>query len=302
MSIVSVDEIREGRTSGRSKTAGESGKVEKTVTRTFRVIVSGPQDDPIDSEVAPSIPILGEVHPLDTSRRVSSISVAVNGDGSQHIVTVAYNSSTASGGGTSSDNPMDEPPSISWEQNTNTEPIYTLADGTAITNSAGQTFDPPITDEFTDPVLVVTQNLSNYSPGVAYQYANAVNSDFFYGPPGVAKLVSRTGSKEFRNDIKFWRVTTRIEFRDLIASGEWQGESAWGKLIVDEGMMQLDNTIAPPALPLKRILDSTGREVTSPVPLNGFGLPLNALTSSIKLVYVPPRKVKSFNALGLPSA
>lgn len=291
MSIVSVDELRDDRTSGKSKSPGESGPSSYTASRVFAVYVTSSTDDPTASETAPGIPELGDEHPTDPKRRVSSVEANVDpGLPTRHVVRVQY-SSAVSSSGSSTDNPLDEPPSISWEQDTIAEPVYTDGDGNPIRNSARQTFDPPIQEEFTDPVLVVTQNKNSYSAALAYQYANAVNSDFFFGPPGVAKCVSITGSKEFRNNVSYWRVTTRIKFRDLIATGQHQGKSDWGHQIEDRGTVQLQG-----GKQVRIIVE--GDEITSPVALNGAGVPATGDTAFF--VYVPPRKTRNFGALNLP--
>ena len=184
------------------------------------------------------------------------------------------------------DDIFNQEPSIRWEQETLVVPMYVNQYGVPITNSAGQTFDPPIQVDVIIPILIITQNMANFSIQEATAVTGAVSKDFYFGPPGTAQVVSRSAERAYKNGTDYWRVTTRIRFRQL----DGNGDSAWGTYIIDEGTMQLKGGELVP-------IYINGERVTTPVGLNGKGV----YSPTASIIYIPPAKSANLGGLGLPS-
>ena len=317
MSVGTVTEINSDRASDRRQTKPTPPQYEYHATRVFQVPVSDVNDTPIMAETANGIPQLGEAYPGDDSRRVVSVIAKPSSETRLvYVVTCEYSTTATENNTGSNDNPLAEPAEIIWDFEESNEPRYVDGNGYAILNSAGMTFDPPPTFIISDPVLIVSQNLATFSAALAIQYKDAVNSDYFFGPPGQAKCKGRSGSKQFRNNVTYWRVTTRIVFREVYTTGSVPifgtiNPGGWYQAILDEGKYTHITPSAPTASnpaggsDKKPILDSSAKQVIDPVRLDGEGnrLPQSdpyGVNYSSVFRFVPPFKSLPFAALNLP--
>lgn len=135
-------------------------------------------------------------------------------------------------------NPLLRPSEVSWgfEKIQIPKVKATLVSGndgsswtavTAITNSAGQTFDPPLLDEKTVLVGTLSRNVATFSVAQAAAYINAVNSDVWLGlPPRTVKLADWQASRSFESNVWFWRETITIAI-DL---------DTWDDVVLDQGL------------------------------------------------------------------
>ena len=75
-------------------------------------------------------------------------------------------------------NPLSMPPTISWSDEVNNEPIDQDVDGNAICTVNGEPI-VGVTMELPDPVVTITRNYAQWNPHVTHQFRRSVNSDAF---------------------------------------------------------------------------------------------------------------------------
>jgi hypothetical protein len=145
--------------------------------------------------------------------------------------------------------------------------------GKAIVNSAGQQFDPSITDCFRDPVITIEKNMATLPLQLAEDFIDKVNGSAFnivyrgqtfQIKEKTAWVFDINTEPGYENDTPFEHVTVVLKIR----------KDGWDRLIRDEGLYELTNG----DLPLRPILDSTGLPVMQPALLNGGGKKLTDKT------------------------
>ena len=176
--------------------------------------------------------------------------------------------------------------------------------GTALTNSAGQEFDPPFEKDDARPVLVATKNEWPLEGIIAkaIAYKNAVNTNTFYGAgPREAKVESiSTGEIQTENEISYHTVTYRIQFNN----------DKWDVSLVDQGWMHYDNATDKNLLSAKEgTQDSSGQyddkdapKASEPVGLAADGTRLAKGNEPKKLFKQPAFRIYnelSFASLGI---
>lgn len=93
--------------------------------------------------------------------------------------------------------PTERPPQYSWSRYTIEEYTGRDIEGTPYVDAAGTPFDPPPPRRLTILVLTVSRYELSYNPHVAFQYADAVNSDIFLGfEPGACRMAAPIASEE----------------------------------------------------------------------------------------------------------
>lgn len=82
-----------------------------------------------------------------------------------------------------------------------------------LTNSAGEPYNPQPEREKHYPVLTVTRNEINFNAPQAREYIDAVNQDTFLGgPPRTVKCAGISARKQYKKNVRYWRVTYTLEF------------------------------------------------------------------------------------------
>ncbi len=100
-----------------------------------------------------------------------------------------------------------------------------------IVNSAGEPFDPPVEVEVSYPVLTITRNEPIFLPSLAVRFQDAVNADFFWGVnPRCAKIKGISATKQYQNNLYYWKVTYKIVFN----------RETWDLQILDIGTYYID--------------------------------------------------------------
>ena len=198
------------------------------------------------------IPDRWETHPADPWMYVIK-KTATYSTANQQKVTVYYSRL---------EEPLDKTPKISWSFATSNEPIDTDTYGDPIVNSAGESFDPPITMDVDDLVLRIEKNQSNYDELQAAEYKNAVNSDYFWGyAPGTCILKIYDGSQQRIAGLTYWVVNYEIQIR-------WDG---WKRRIVNEGFRYKTGTQTDSIDDYKIAKDTDNNPLSSPILLNTDG-------------------------------
>jgi hypothetical protein len=267
MALVSIEESpdREG---------GQNNLWQRTYRRKYIVITDDPYDGPVF--IGQQLPYfignyyrlvdnMGVTREHDFSSFVNSLAIrCVSKDACQWEAVLEYGPYNPQ---IFQANPISWPIKIAWG-GTKFERVYQYdINGIAITNSAGQYFDPPVVGDDSRINLKIERNEPVYNPAIAAAYKDAVNSDvFFGGNPGTWKLALPTADLEYNVDSGtpdgfYYRITYNFEYRI----------EGWQALILDQGTMVLDGGNR-----LTNALGSDGAPVSSPIPLNGAGKALPA--------------------------
>jgi len=259
MTVVSFDEIHEGREGGDSS---EHRRRAKREIRRFRAITNSAYD--ATAIVLGSGPLLGAPHPTYAGMYCRDRK-AVNERFSKlvWIVTCTYSNDYDG----LSDNPLNDVAKTTRSTDTRTEMAEYDKDGYAILNSAGDFYVDNPKVERTDWVIKVKKNLDGV-PTWIDSYRDAINSDGFWldGLPIYVRQAKikgiSIGEWEQRNDIWFRPVEINIGIRTR----------TWVCYVKDHGLYEKID-----GWPHMRIHDKDGQYVTKPVALDGTGLRLGSI-------------------------
>jgi len=249
MAIVTYTEHWQGAGSTSNRESGTSARV-------FDVIVDG-ADAPYEHlliERSPLFPLAYDVHPYEPYLFVSNKSATENPGPKKYKLTIEYGSIG---------NPEDIPPQIEWTYATSSEPIDRDFDGNAITNSAGETSDPPLNDEKEDQIYRLVYNSFTFDILRSAEYKGAVNSDVWFGfEPGHAKVITLSGTFNGSETVPFWTITQEVQIRF---------NDTWEKRYLDQGFRKKTGTDADGNPEYETIKDKNGDPVSQPVLLDGEG-------------------------------
>jgi len=242
--------------------AGLVGNTGST-TRTFTVDFTG-SDSPntekmlaVDaSKDGVTIPPLWEAHPYNawwyvvrkTARRVKP-----------HYYEVLVNYEYI-------ENPLDQPPDISFDFIVNQEPVDFYYDDNGeeqpLTNSSGETFDPPINKEYYDLVIRIVRNQDYYNALVAAQYIGNINSDAIWGlAPGTVKCNVFSGQPKRAAQLYYYQVSYEFQVRFDV----------WRRRILDQGFREVTGVDEDGVTTYATILDDNLKPLSQPVLLDGDG-------------------------------
>ena len=268
MTVISVNEVQEGTDS--IITAFTRGML-----RIFLVETDDATTAKLLAETATGIPRINDFYQfeegtgntfiIDQTRIVAAIiPEAVEGKPTWVRVHVEY-VETPIGFGTNVDDPTLDTPLISVTTQDNEEVVYLDIGGNVIANSAGVTFDPPITGTFFDMVVQIVINevdapLETFMKHVL-KYNDMLNKSTWLGILPHQGLMKVTGEQASRAGIAFWHTTYQIFVR--------KAPRTWERKIIDEGYQQIRTT---GAVGLEPILDLDGSAITEPRLLDGAGL------------------------------
>jgi len=244
---------------------------------TFDAVAWNSADALIADDGSNAIPLYGATHDTKTTAYVYDKTAEQESDKDRlhYIVTVQYKEMAVA----PHEDPTDEDPDISWEQETRTEVAVIDKDGNPILNSANDWFDPPLMKDFRTLRVVITRNESSFDPADADDYTDTVNVDTvtiagLTVGPRKAKLVQYTGQKEETRGYKYYRVTYKVDF--------WR--ATWSRKVIDHGYRAF-KTVGTGKARIREARDADGNveygfnkgweEVTEPVPLDNAGHILN---------------------------
>jgi len=240
----------------------------------------------IDPVTGVYVPLLWESHPFDPWMYVINKTQTWMG-GNIRRVTVNYSRQQE---------PLSIPPRISWGFATSNEAIDKDSQGNVITNSSGESPDPPITDEIDDLIMRIAVNWESFDHLLAADYKGAVNSDIFYDfPVGTCKIKVFDGDETRIAGLTFWSVTIEIQIRydsenDLL--------SGWKKRFLDEGFRVKSGTDDDGATDYEILKDKDGNPLSQPVLLDGEGAKLVEGNDPVFLEF-ETYKLRPFAALGI---
>jgi hypothetical protein len=226
----------------------------------------------VDPSTAETPPKVGDGHPLVPYATVTDLSADPIGgpeDRINWLVTANYKTKTYRARGSEPvENPLEEPPAVNWGFRSSTEPVYEDRDGNPIANSAGDAFDPTITEEVFNLEVTITRNEETYDADQAAEYINTINDaqTIIAGHTAAkweARLSEYSAQKAEKNGQEYWVVTYRVEFN----------EDTFIREVLDQGLREKDGST------MKKITESvkgvSGKTtITEPVKLDGSGAEL----------------------------
>ena len=267
----------------------EANQVPKIMMDTLRVftVEFDTADNPLNrpflarnaTDGTTTVPAMWDSHPYDDYLFVKAKDVKTLG-ACLYEVTCKYDCQVNSVPGEEQLplSPLMVPPEISFSSAGSNDPIDTDAEGLPIVNSAGESFDPQVTDDHNDTILRITRNEATYDEVTAAAFRDAVNNDIFLGfPVGHVKCTSITSDQMRAADLIYYRV--RYEFRIRYsevktrdANGDVQTQVfGWVLRVRDEGYRELDGENADGSPKYKEITDENGVKISQPHLLDGSG-------------------------------
>lgn len=176
-------------------------------------------------------------------------------------------------------------PVLGWDPQQFAEPAQggrltsELANGAPVVNSAHKAFDPPVEVDYTRLLVTVTRMHKDF-PTNLLKFQDSVNKRPFRFningfqmnvPAFAAKVQGITGSAQWQDKVRFWRVDYVCEV-DL-----YRG---WRIDILDRGKTQLVFDGTTRTWQDQLILDDKGHPVNEPALLNGVGRPTREASST----------------------
>lgn len=177
-------------------------------------------------------------------------------------------------------NPVDDPVDIEWNSERNEEVIKRDRDGRAITNSAGDPYNPPPVHDVEGDSVHVDAN-TNASVGFFRQFRNKVNLSPFIidGETIGAERAYFTRLRVSRNKTRGSTGFRNVKFVLLIADDD--NPDGWKHVELDAGFrrgIEGSPNQNPPHPRIfadhEKILNADGTDPTEPVLLDGDGQPL----------------------------
>ena len=281
----------------RSLDADENDEGVRTYRLTYQVLTDSVNDGPIAVLAASGLPRIGDTFGFGNSSDFGAYCkrrTARQPDetGLKWQVEVEWASDSKPPTETPPENPLDELPKYSLGFVRETAPLEKDGSGSAIVNSAGVPFNPPIEVEVSRPVLKVQRNEPPdfiTLAARAIEYQDAVNSDTFYGAvAGKARMMSIEVSTEFkRNGVSYCVVSYEIQFNTL----------GWSTQAISRGVVEKFDTVGG-SYGWRLIRGSDGLPVKEPVLLDSSGAKASpTATPHVQTINVYPSK--AFAALGL---
>jgi len=281
-------------TFGREVHEKRSGRLEigtgGSFTRTFLVTTTDAVNEgPYVVCGCPGVPRLGDPlpeSPLYTCRTVTP-EYAGGSPSLSWYVTCEY-SRRSNDPDEDHDNPLNAPVEIE-ARGVKVQKIVTHdLNGDPILNTAGDAFDPPLEVTRTHPVIVFTRNEPSFTFDYALSYMDHVNSGSYLGAgAGTVKCNDIAAQKMFAQAQEYWQVRYEFEYNP----------DGWQPQVLNAGYMQLFSGGK------YKILDSDGRDVSEPWPLDASGerIAANFLPDSAIYLTFTVFPSANFNLLGLPT-
>jgi hypothetical protein len=251
-----------GEKPGGEKATNTEGK--RIYTRTFVLNASSPSDKAYTVGSHASLPVIGSVHPQDSSAFCRTLSVTNPNPYAGWEVSADYTNERKF----DPTDPESDEILTSFTGEIYQEAVDKDLNGNGIVNSAGDPFDPTATRDVADLIARIQSNHATIPPAIL-SYQNATNSasitigGLVVGA-GVAKHQRMdVSSRQKRGNTTFYSLTQEIHLRKI----------GWKLEPLDQGLREI-------LLGKKRHIlnESDLEEVTKPVPLNGSGVAITTAT------------------------
>jgi len=295
MSIINIKEDWEALEAGADT---ETGMMQRRFTVLFDES-DAPQNRPRLAWGATGIPRLYERHPYEATVYAKDKRVTPLGPFLYEVIVYYQTRPTTQqeDGDSGLVHPLNVPAKISWSFAAAAEPIDRDINGKPITNSADESFDPPVTRDVYDLVLHIERNEQNYDPVHASEFIGAINSGSFFGfDAGLVKCVRFDSDRARFGDDFYYQVAYEFQVRFAKISGVNYG---WKLRVLDQGFREKTGTDTNGKPTYAIFKDDDGNPLSQPVLLNGSGGKKTVTDPAEFLVFDVDRSV-SFDALNLP--
>lgn len=228
----------------------------------------------------------------DATAYVTTVGLDKGEDDYNWVATASYGPLPA--GQTATTNPLQEKPVITWGFSDYDLVADKDNSGALVKNSAGDPFDPPLTETFSFLTLSITRNVTavGYNPLTARDYKNSVNS----ADCTVAGITITNGDGLLKDYSMEPKTTNGVSFiQEKIGILISDREGRWARKILDAGLYEMVNGKRT------RIQDDNGQDVVSPVKLNGAGAKAANGAAPTWLTW-NLKKQRSWAGLNLPAA
>lgn len=177
------------------------------------------------------------------------------------------------------------------------------AQATALINSAGTTFDPPLEQEEYWPVLRITSYSPGFNSTLAAEYENSINSDpWTFTRPGYTRTFGRYQTRlgPIKARLGFHRKQDGTGLYFYTVSYElYVNPLGWIQRVIDRGFERKDTrSTTTGQVKRTRIKDPDNSPIAEPHLLDGSGQPLSPGGSPVVLHY-RTLKIKDYNNLAL---
>lgn len=215
------------------------------------------------------VPRRGDQHPESPSHFCTR-AVIDSSTGPIHWRLVAEYSNNQ--GQVDPDDPTLAPPDWQWSSEANEEEVDLDINGVAITNTAGEPIDPPLTRRFRTRVLSYQANVPEtlVNPDWLLSYCDHTNTDQFLGAAPGEVLVDDITAKFHRGTesiVPYYEINAVFKIRRNYTDSTAPPRSAWWKRWVNVGFSKLESGERV------TILDANGNPLNRPVLLDALGQP-----------------------------
>ncbi len=237
-------------------------------------------DSPIDAANAaiqaviadPTGSDIGDAHPLNSFVFLDELTAEAAASRTVWRVTGTYKRTLIV---QSAATPLQEPTQISWSSNTYIEPVTNTIFGTSVTNSAGQPFDPPLTQERVTLIATITYNSESFNPQLPIQFQGKINQTAttigtLTVPERMARIIEISAIADTFEDISYFKVAIKVEINPKITKDSEENVIAqgWDREVLDQGILGLNDDDPPK---LVELTTDDGAPATEPILLNGAG-------------------------------
>lgn len=239
--------------------------------------------------VSSMLPQIGDPYSIwnDSDTLATCVRVTANATGSPTVWRVVAEFDTDRIVAMITDNPLNQPPDITWDFQKEEAPMVRDALGIQVLSSSKRPFDPPFTTERVNPILKIRRNEASFDADIARQYHLLLNNVTFLGyPPAYARINSITGQSAVTNGVLHAQVDYEIEFRPF---------RGWFTYVLDQDFRDIDG---------QQFRDPRDfSPLSNPTPLNGRGrsmyksfskIYLTALTNIATSVLITPSDDEKF--------
>lgn len=256
---------------------------------------------------------IGDAHPLHPFNFLKRLTPTGTDNRKIWNVTGQYEQLSGSVGRTA--NPLEEPPVVLWGTSKEEAPIVSAYNEEGerkvpVVNSAGQPFDPPLTEPRNRLVATIRYNSENFNAEAANEFLEAVNdAPTIIGRVRVeermAKIIEFTGEPQEFEGTNYSTITIKVELNTNVTLAVVDDETVivaqgWDREVLDQGLFELKDGALPedPKL-IVRMRTDDGEEVTEPLKLDGEGKKLDPQNADPVFLTFRTNKKKSFVGLNL---
>lgn len=270
----------------------------KTYTRVFKVRFDSAAT-PESAATASGIPVINDDHNENANAKCIKIDPQkVDESRIDYVVQVDYETRTFTLPPSHPD-PLDDPPTVNWGHWTEQKVVDKDNNGVAITNSAGDVYDPPPAKDRHKMQVTIIRNEATYDPEIADNFLDSVNDDD--EPIGGWTISTRNGKMIGFSAVDAERDGTAYKIVTYIIQVD--GDT-WDLELLDQGLRQYDTATgsgsgSSSGNKLIRMKDDEGEDITTPRNLDGNGIALATDSTPVFNAY-RWRDEKDWSTLNLP--